>query len=366
MSAAAPEEDDRDLGLFTGVFTTSFLSSQTQIITLLTILIHFLHPLLCMANYLDWVRHQGEVIGDSIVSIYLALCIIAILTYLLVSSVFYFWALRYASDEDAAKRRRIYGIVINLLFSDFPLFALEVDIVWDVQFATGLQALSFLFSILSFAYSAIRAWFFVMVRCIKTQQPTEHLGGEAGAAGGPYGAQGGFASAAPSPTRDRGLGGAPPIGAGVPSMYPGHSPGAAHPRVGSFTDGTDPASGWYGGSPAHGHAPTQVPLQPQPLDLAGAAAVNPLGGDGMFPPQPQAGVGPAGQLLGLAVGGPTGSPPRAGGIIPAGSDPQHHTVMLQAGAQGVPADGIVPQSARDAYGGAARGQQYPPPYPFQP
>eukprot|EP01061_Rhynchopus_euleeides_P047630 TRINITY_DN9651_c0_g1_i1.p1 TRINITY_DN9651_c0_g1~~TRINITY_DN9651_c0_g1_i1.p1 ORF type:complete len:278 (+),score=108.36 TRINITY_DN9651_c0_g1_i1:27-836(+) len=151
--------------------------SYAQFWTLITLVIHFLHCLLCLSNYLDWVRHQEETLGLRIVRLYLALTIIAIISYLLCSSVFYMWAWRYASSEDAAKRRRIWGIAINLLFADFPLFCVEVDIVWNVGFATGLQGLSFIFTCLSFSYSAIRVWLFAMVRVIKRATPHGHVGG---------------------------------------------------------------------------------------------------------------------------------------------------------------------------------------------
>eukprot|EP01065_Artemidia_motanka_P030607 TRINITY_DN36651_c0_g1_i1.p1 TRINITY_DN36651_c0_g1~~TRINITY_DN36651_c0_g1_i1.p1 ORF type:complete len:338 (+),score=104.87 TRINITY_DN36651_c0_g1_i1:96-1109(+) len=333
-------DDERDTALFTGFFTTSFLSSQTQVVTILTILIHFLHPLLCISNYLDWVRHQSEVLDSSIVDIYLALCIIAILSFLLVASVFYFWALRYASDEDAAKRRRIYGIVVNLLFSDFPLFALEVDICWTVQFATGLQALSFLFTILSFTYSAFRVWIFVMVRCIKTQQPTEHLGGDPrGQSGfsGPYG--GGSPIRGYTGTGDVSLASGYPTAA-VPHASPLRG---AEPRVPSFTEG---ATTWSPrGLPAHAGV-----YAPQ----GGVSALNPIGG--VFAPPT------AEPIVPLAPLPFSGSPQRAGGIVPAGSDPLHQGSML-AGAHAGPAGGVVPQVVSYE---VQRGGVQPSPFPLQP
>jgi len=299
------EEEARDTALFTGVFATSFLSSQTQVVTLLTIIIHFLHPLLCMSNYLDWVRHQGDTLGEGIVNVYQALSIVAILSYLLLASIYYFWALRYASDEDAAKRRRIYGIVINLIFSDFPLFALEVDICWTVGFASAMQALSFLFTILSFGYSAFRVWFYVMVRCIKTQQPNEHLGGEnlpPGYGNSSFG--GGYSSAAPSPQR----------GAGVSGMSGGYYP--------SLPLGATP-TGEPRGLPVGLEMGEPIGWTPAPN--SGRSVPNPIGG--VFAPGAGGIVPPAVEPLQLApdaLAG-TGSPARAGGIVPAGHDPQYFT-----------------------------------------
>ena len=145
--------------------------SYAQFFTVCSLVIHFTQCLLCLANYLDWVRHQQADIGNRIVNLFLALTIIAIITFLLCSSVFYMWACRYASSEDAAKRRRIWGIGINLLFADFPLFCTQVDIVWNVGFASGLQTIAFLFTCLSFGYSGLVVWLYLAGRVIKRALP---------------------------------------------------------------------------------------------------------------------------------------------------------------------------------------------------
>lgn len=147
------------------------IGGSSRFVTLITLIIHFVHPLLCIANYLDWVRHQETELGDKLVVAYLAMSIIAILFFLLVSSVFYMWAFRYPEPEEIAKRRRIYGIITNLIFSDFPIFLVEVQIVWSVGFATGLQGTAFIFTCISLLYSGLRVWTFVMVKVIKIQAP---------------------------------------------------------------------------------------------------------------------------------------------------------------------------------------------------
>jgi hypothetical protein len=149
------------------------IGGSSRFVTLITMVIHFIHPLLCIANYLDWVRHQDgkDALGERLVNVYLAMSIIAALFYLLVSSVFYMWAWRYPEPEEIAKRRRIYGIITNLIFSDFPIFLVEVNIVWSVGFRTGLQGTCFVFTCLSLFYSGLRVWTFVMVKVIKVQAP---------------------------------------------------------------------------------------------------------------------------------------------------------------------------------------------------
>ena len=157
------------------------IGGSSRFTTLLTMVIHFIHPLLCISNYLDWVRHQTAPaseggLGEGKVTAYLAMTIIAILFYLLVASVFYMWAWRYPEPEEIAKRRRIYGVIVNLIFSDFPIFIIEVTIVWDVGFKTGLQGASFIFTCISLLYSGLRTWFFCMARGIKVKMPAGSTG----------------------------------------------------------------------------------------------------------------------------------------------------------------------------------------------
>eukprot|EP01062_Namystynia_karyoxenos_P026097 TRINITY_DN20394_c0_g1_i1.p1 TRINITY_DN20394_c0_g1~~TRINITY_DN20394_c0_g1_i1.p1 ORF type:complete len:346 (+),score=92.97 TRINITY_DN20394_c0_g1_i1:89-1126(+) len=142
-------------------------------------LLHFLHPVLCLANYLDWVRLQTDAdeLGPGRVKVYLTLCIVAILSFFLASSVFYTWAYRYSSDERSSRRRRAYGIIVNLFFSDLPLFILEVDILWEVGARAAIQILAFVVTCASFAYSAVRVWLFATVRVIKHADPPARLGG---------------------------------------------------------------------------------------------------------------------------------------------------------------------------------------------
>eukprot|EP00757_Euglenozoa_sp_SAG-D1_P009686 gene9686-3070_t len=68
-----------------------WMKDTNRTITVAVMIMHFLHPLLCIANYLDWVRHQTDSssLGKKMVSVYLAMSIIAALFYLLIASVFY-------------------------------------------------------------------------------------------------------------------------------------------------------------------------------------------------------------------------------------------------------------------------------------
>ncbi|KEG10908.1 hypothetical protein DQ04_03161040 [Trypanosoma grayi] len=148
-----------------------WMGGTSRFITFLTFLIHFLHPLLCIANYCAWVTYQEEVLGAPLRIAYLVMSIIAAVSYLFVASIFYMWAWRFPEPEEVSKRRRIYGIVVNLLFSDIPMFVIEVKICWKVQFAHGVQGTSFVITCISLMYSAVRVWTFIMIKLIKLRAP---------------------------------------------------------------------------------------------------------------------------------------------------------------------------------------------------
>ncbi|EKF31579.1 hypothetical protein MOQ_004578 [Trypanosoma cruzi marinkellei] len=148
-----------------------WMGGTSRFITCLTFFIHFIHPLFCIANYCGWVCYQVPVLGESLVQAYLGMTIVATIFYLFVASVFYMWAWRFPEPEEVSRRRRIYGIVVNLLLSDVPMFAIEVKICWDVQFASGIQGTSFLITCISFSYSAVRVWTFFMIKLIKVREP---------------------------------------------------------------------------------------------------------------------------------------------------------------------------------------------------
>eukprot|EP01065_Artemidia_motanka_P032425 TRINITY_DN3943_c0_g1_i3.p1 TRINITY_DN3943_c0_g1~~TRINITY_DN3943_c0_g1_i3.p1 ORF type:complete len:261 (+),score=71.57 TRINITY_DN3943_c0_g1_i3:52-834(+) len=146
--------------------------SRARVTTLLTLLLHFTHPLLCVSNYLDWVRYERQQLG-AVVDLYLALTITALLFYLFVASVFYMWALRWPQPLFVARSRRVYGVIVNLLFCDTPLFILEVHMLWLVGAAAKIQLVCFLCTCLSFGYSGVRSWLFVMdwfIRCTHPRQ----------------------------------------------------------------------------------------------------------------------------------------------------------------------------------------------------
>ena len=97
--------------------------------------------------------------------------------YLTVASVFYMWAYRWPLPEEFARQRRIYGVIVNLLFCDIPIFAIEVDIIWTVGIVNGLQGSCFIWTCISFAYSGFRVWFYIMIQIIKATKPPQQLAG---------------------------------------------------------------------------------------------------------------------------------------------------------------------------------------------
>jgi len=149
--------------------------SNSEFCALLTLVIHFLHPLLCIINYLAWVQDQkaDDRLGENRVDAYLALTILATLTFFLLSSVFYILAHRWPNPPLRATRRTSWGVFFNLMLSDLPIFILEVDMCWEVGWASGIQAFCMLVTIFSFVTSAVRSWLFFVGKFIETQEGVE-------------------------------------------------------------------------------------------------------------------------------------------------------------------------------------------------
>eukprot|EP01012_Entosiphon_sulcatum_P056817 TRINITY_DN80519_c0_g1_i1.p1 TRINITY_DN80519_c0_g1~~TRINITY_DN80519_c0_g1_i1.p1 ORF type:complete len:240 (-),score=25.35 TRINITY_DN80519_c0_g1_i1:102-821(-) len=166
-------------------------------VTLLTLFIHWVHTVLLCVCYVNYIQNQYDTLGSTICGAYLAFFIISNITFYGVVSVYYMWAYRFPEPEEVSKRRRITGVIINLLICDLPIFLIEVQIVWNVQFEAPIQGLSFVWTCLSFFYSSVRFWTYMMVRVIKFNDRSH----QAVKQGGPGSVRGGASVRAPSPMR---------------------------------------------------------------------------------------------------------------------------------------------------------------------
>lgn len=148
------------------------LGGPSRCVTLFTFAVHFLHALFSVVNYLAWVRQARSNLAMSTQHAYLAMAVVCCFFYFLGASVFYMWAWRFPEPEEIAKRRRVYGVVVNAIFCDVPMFVVETIIVWDVRFAAAIQGFTYVLTCISLCYSLLRVWFFFMVRVIKFRLPT--------------------------------------------------------------------------------------------------------------------------------------------------------------------------------------------------
>jgi hypothetical protein len=124
-------------------------------VALLTLTIHFIHPVLCLASYLVWVRHNVPLIGPKLAPTYLVLSVVSFAVYMLISSVFYLWAYP-EKDEKTSRRRLIYGIIANFILADFPIFFVEMQIVTSIGMVNAVQSASFVVTSISLLYSGLR------------------------------------------------------------------------------------------------------------------------------------------------------------------------------------------------------------------
>jgi hypothetical protein len=148
------------------------LGGTCRCVTLFTFAIHFLHSLFSVVNYLSWVRRESSLVETSMKHAYLSMTVVCCAFYFLGASVFYMWAWRFPEPEEIAKRRRVYGVIVNAIFCDFPMFVVETRIVWHLRFAAAIQGFTYVLTCISFCYSLLRVWFFFMVRLIKFRLPS--------------------------------------------------------------------------------------------------------------------------------------------------------------------------------------------------
>ncbi|KPI85187.1 hypothetical protein ABL78_5775 [Leptomonas seymouri] len=148
------------------------LGGASRCVTLFTFSIHFLHALFSVVNYLAWVRQETSHIEATMKQAYLSMTVLCCIFYFLGASVFYMWAWRFPEPEEIAKRRRVYGVLINAIFCDMPMFVVETILVWELRFAVAIQGFTYVLTCASFSYSILRVWFFFMVRVIKFRLPS--------------------------------------------------------------------------------------------------------------------------------------------------------------------------------------------------
>lgn len=147
------------------------MGGHSRFATLLTFAIHFFHALFAVVNYLSWVREQTGTLTTGTILAYLSLSVVCCVFYFFGVSVFYMWAWRFPEPEEVAKRRRIYGVMLNFLFCDLPLFIVETKIVWLLKFPSAIMGFTYCVTCISLLYSSIRVWLFVMVKIIKFRMP---------------------------------------------------------------------------------------------------------------------------------------------------------------------------------------------------
>eukprot|EP01065_Artemidia_motanka_P012974 TRINITY_DN1714_c0_g1_i1.p1 TRINITY_DN1714_c0_g1~~TRINITY_DN1714_c0_g1_i1.p1 ORF type:complete len:313 (+),score=45.65 TRINITY_DN1714_c0_g1_i1:51-989(+) len=121
-----------------------------------------LHPFLSLAAYLHWgrVASKGDdpELSPNVAALHLVFVVLALLSFVLVTSPVYALVWRWPIPAAAAAQRRCLGIGVNLLLSDLPLFSVETHILWNVGVVSGLQGVSFVWTSFSFLFSAIRMW----------------------------------------------------------------------------------------------------------------------------------------------------------------------------------------------------------------
>eukprot|EP00993_Chasmostoma_nieuportense_P003904 NODE_4599_length_765_cov_16.915361_g4440_i0.p1 GENE.NODE_4599_length_765_cov_16.915361_g4440_i0~~NODE_4599_length_765_cov_16.915361_g4440_i0.p1 ORF type:complete len:235 (+),score=56.82 NODE_4599_length_765_cov_16.915361_g4440_i0:67-705(+) len=140
----------------------AFILTFQRILTLLACVVGLAHILFSSLSYYTYVQQDVKTLGRTFVDTYLAFVIIGAFFFFAISSPIYMWSYRYYEPDKAALHKRTIGISINLLFSDVPLFFLDVDLCWKVNLKTIIQSFALILTCISFAYSILSLWIFLL------------------------------------------------------------------------------------------------------------------------------------------------------------------------------------------------------------
>lgn len=123
-----------------------------------------------LINYVVWVRYNEDMLGINCVRSYLAFVIIGSIVYFSITGVFFLWSMKYHENKKDERNKLIAGVVFVYFFSDFPIFIIEFYIAYYWGYHHTIQALSFMLTIVSWAFGSATVWFSYMWRMARCLQ----------------------------------------------------------------------------------------------------------------------------------------------------------------------------------------------------
>lgn len=100
-------------------------------------------------------------------SIYTILMVLAFLAHVLLASPLYAWAWHYPEPQELSKRRCTYGCMMDFFLGDLPTFVMGTKIVHTIQFKAATLGVAYCLSCISFFYTSLRVWLFLVQHVAK-------------------------------------------------------------------------------------------------------------------------------------------------------------------------------------------------------
>jgi hypothetical protein len=113
-------------------------------VPLVLIFAFFADHFMVIMNWWLFVEYQGYLVGQSLVNAHISFAVIGSFFFILLASPFLFWAYRYGNQMPPKLRRNSIFLAagISFLFHDFPLWLMELWVVWQYGWISVVQGIS--------------------------------------------------------------------------------------------------------------------------------------------------------------------------------------------------------------------------------
>jgi hypothetical protein len=121
-----------------------------------------------LGNHVAWVRfNDGLLDGKPPSQLYLALVILALVSYFLIGGVLFYRGAKYAKDDKERNRYMSLGVAVQYALTDVPLWLADISIFYFLGWQTEVQSITFMLRTISFLFNSIITWHIYMHRIVK-------------------------------------------------------------------------------------------------------------------------------------------------------------------------------------------------------
>lgn len=121
-----------------------------------------------LANHVAWVRFNDTLLdGKPPPQLYLTFVVVGEVTYFIFGAILLFRSAKYAKTEKERWRYLSAGIVVMYLFTDVPMFLLDMTIVFFYGWIAVVQSTAWTLRTMSFMANTVVAWHIYLHRMTK-------------------------------------------------------------------------------------------------------------------------------------------------------------------------------------------------------